>query len=241
MGQETLNTTNQPPSSKDGALKMPTGTEKFPILPSAAELLNKLNLGTDLSDFLAFKNHLPEKILTGPAINIARSGENQVDIIKGGRRFIVYPQNEQDQTFYKLLKEFHIPQFDRLAYDTNPEITIVKIPIGAWRLDSTDFPEEEPTLPEGTGAMEIMQQLGSLLNNLRKKSGMLPIDFKLCKTAFVTGSKDFIQLIPPYSFSENILPDDIVERVRQDLYYIDPLNPHEKQLKAFSTALFNEK
>lgn len=206
---------------------------------STAEALSRLGLGHNLEDFLHITKELGGEMQTDAAGNLAR-GENVVDVSSDGKRFLIYPKKKDDQKIYELLQELGIPQLERVPYAPNPDLTIVNVPQGAWRLDSSDYPEQEPTFPEGNGAIEIMEKLGSLLNSISRKTGLLPENFRLCKAAYVTGNKDFIKLIPPYTFSSNALPNDVIRRVQEDLYHIDPVNPHDKQVKAFSAALFNE-
>lgn len=213
--------------------------ERKKYVASTAEALSRLELGVNLEDFLLRIKNLPEMTETDAAGNLAR-GENVLDVISKGRRFLIYPNREDDKKTYELLQELGIPQLERVNYVPNPDITVVNIPQGAWRLDSSDYPEQEPTVPEGNGAIEIMENLGLLLNSINRRTGLFPQNFRLCKAAFVAGNKDFIQLIPPYSFSPNVLPNDLIGRIREDLDQIDPINPHQKQIKAFSAALFKE-
>ncbi|PIR79766.1 MAG: hypothetical protein COU25_03610 [Candidatus Levybacteria bacterium CG10_big_fil_rev_8_21_14_0_10_35_13] len=214
--------------------------EKKKHVLSATEALSRLGLGHNLGDFLErVANNLPEEMQTDAAGNLAR-GENVVDLVSDGKRFLIYPNKNGDKQMYELLQELGIPQLERFHYAPNPDITIVNLPQGTWRLDSSDYPEQEPTSPEGNGAIEIMEKLGSLLNSISRKTGLLPENFRLCKAAYVTGNRDFIRLIPPYSFSPDVLPTDVIRRVQEDLNHIDPANPHQKQVKAFSAALFNE-
>ena len=219
--------------------KMNKGEGKRHVL-SATEALSRLGLGHNLEDFLErVANNLPEEMQTDAAGNLAR-GENVVDLVSDGKRFLIYPNKTGDKQMYELLQDLGIPQLERVHYTPNPDITIVNLPQGAWRLDSSDYPEQEPTSPEGNGAIEIMEKLGSLLNSISRKTGLLPENFRLCKAAYVTGNRDFIKLIPPYSFSPDVLPTDVIRRVQDDLRHIDPINPHGKQVKALSAALFNE-
>lgn len=204
-----------------------------------AEVVKDLQLGTNLDQFLSRKSAI-RAFKTSEIQNVSR-GE-AVDILVGPGRLLIYPATAKDTQAYQTLKLQKIPQFDRFNYPQNPDITLVHIPLSAWRLDSTDFPEEEPTFPAGSGAIELMDGLGKLLNQLKYKTGLLPRDFQLCDAAFVTGEPDFIKLVPPYRFSADVTFDELVQRVRHDLDSVDPANKtqHESQVQAFRTALLRK-
>lgn len=203
------------------------------------EVVNGLQLGRNLDQFLSRRSAISAFEAIAPQ-NVAR-GE-AIDILVGPGRLLIYPATAKDTQAYQTLKFKNIPQFDRFAYPQNPDITLVHIPLSAWRLDSTDFPEEQPTFPAGSGAIELMDGLGKLLNQLKYKTGLLPRDFQLCNAAFVTGEADFIKLIPPYRFSTDVTFEELTQRVRHDLDSIDPANSaqHERQVQAFRTALLRK-
>ncbi|MEK7160316.1 MAG: hypothetical protein AAB702_02445 [Patescibacteria group bacterium] len=193
--------------------------------------------GTSIEDYLEKRKKIPQDALTQTASNLARSAETVDFLIPGfHKRFLVYPKTPIDDEAYATLDKAQIPQFARETAP-NQSLTVVKIPLNAWRLDSTDFQEELPTFPAGNGAIEIMHKLGILLNRIYSKTKTLPLDFKLCQVAFVTGDNEFIKLVPPYSLSEEVNPDELAKRVEQELSAIDPNNPHENQIKALQSAL----
>ena len=193
--------------------------------------------GASIEDYLEKRKKIPQDALTQTASNLARSAETADFSIPGfHKRFLVYPKTQIDDEAYTALAKAQIPQFAR-EIAPNQSLTVVKIPLNAWRLDSTDFQEELPTFPAGNGAIEIMSKLGILLNRISSKTGTLPLDFKLCQVAFVTGDNEFIKLVPPYSLSREVNPDELVKKVEQELNTIDPSNPHENQIKALYTAL----
>ena len=206
----------------------------------ADEVLKRVKLGTNFNEYTKHLADLKRHYKTDGVNNLAR-GENTVDIVTENTRFLAFPNQKEDEKIYKLLKDLDIPQLPRIRLKDNPEITIVNIPPGSWRLDSSDYPEQEPTFPEGSGAIEIMRKLGMLLNSIDRRTGLLPKDFKLCHAAFIPGNKDFIRLIPPYTLSSDVEPSEIIERVERDLELIDPKNPHKKQIEVFTNALFGIK
>lgn len=210
-----------------------TKRPKDSLVPIFVDLLE----GGGIQDYLEKRKKIPQDALTQAASNLARSDVASDFSIPGfHKRFLVYPKTPADDKAYAAIDNAQIPQFSRETAP-NPDITVVKIPLNAWRLDSTDFQEELPTFPAGNGAIEIMIKLGTLLNKIHSKTKTLPLDFKLCQVAFVTGDNEFIKLVPPYSLSEDVNPDELVRRVEEELSSIDPNNPHENQIKALQSAL----
>ena len=201
--------------------------------------LNPFDLleGEGIDVYLEKRKKIPSFALTQPVSNLARSEEAADFMLPDlSERLLVYPKTKADDEAYDALDIHNIPQFTRETAH-NPGITAVKIPLNAWRLDSTDFQEEEPTFPAGNGAIEIMTKLGVLLGRIHADVKALPADFKLCQAAFVVGSSEFIKLVPPYSLSGEVTAEDIVQRIGKELNAIDPSNLHENQIKAFEQAL----
>ncbi|HYM65453.1 MAG TPA: hypothetical protein VES68_03140 [Candidatus Sulfotelmatobacter sp.] len=202
--------------------------------PNPSSLLEGKNIG----DYLEKRKLISPFALTQPVSSLARSEEAADFEIPGlKKRLLVYPRTLSDDNAYTALREANIPQFTR-EIGPNPDIAVVKIPLNSWRLDSTDFQEQEPTFPAGNGAIEIMNKLGLLLNKIHFKTKTLPEDFQLCQVAYITGDNEFIRLIPPYSLSKNVNPEELIGRIEQDLNDIDPNNPHENQIKALRSSLF---
>jgi hypothetical protein len=196
--------------------------------------------GINLEDFFVKKNKIPQAFLTPVPNNLARSNPETVDFVNFNGRILVYPKNQEDDKAYLLLKDGNIPQFPREPAP-NPNITVVKVPRNAWPLDTTDFPEQGPIAPAGTGAIEIMKKLGSLLQKIKLSTKQLPKNFSLSQVAFITGVDEFIMLVPPYSFSSDIKLQDIVKKIESELATIDPYNPHEKQIEALKASLYTHK
>lgn len=205
--------------------------------PGGVIITDLTQLGPTLEDYLALRGRIEEESLTGSASKLARS-ETAVDFLipSLGKRFLAYPRNPDDDRAYDALAQTQIPQFTREG-SPNPDITVVQVPLNAWRLDSTDFQEEAPIFPAGNGAIEIMNKLGALLNKIYAKTKTLPLGLELSQVAFVTGDNDFIKLVPPYSLSADVNPNELVSRIEQELNAIDPNNPHEQQIKALRSSL----
>lgn len=212
--------------------KFQPGFEKSDYL-NPSDLLT----GADVNTYLEKRKRISPFALTQPVNSLARSNEaadfTTPDLKK---RFLVYPLNEEDKMAFARLDEAGIPQFAREDV-ANPDLTAVEIPLNSWRLDSTDFQEQEPTFPAGNGAIEIMNKLGALLGKIYAKTKTLPADFELCQVAYVTGDNEFIKLVPPYSLSPNVDPEELIKRVEKDLNDIDPNNPHENQIIALRSSL----
>jgi len=205
--------------------------------PGDVIITDLAQLGTTLEEYLALRGQVKEESLTGSASKLARS-ETAVDFLipRLGRRFLAYPRSPDDDRTYDAFTQTQIPQFTREG-SPNPDVTVVQVPLHAWRLDSTDFQEEAPIFPAGNGAIEIMKKLGVLLNKIYVTTQTLPLDLGLSQVAFVTGDNDFIKLVPPYSLSADVNPNELVSRIGQELNAIDPNNPHEEQIKALRASL----
>lgn len=212
--------------------KFQRGFEKSDYL-NPSDLLT----GNDVNAYLEKRKKISPLALTQPVNNLART-DDSTDFTTPDfkKRLLVYPLNQEDTAAFAKLSDAGIPQFAREDV-ANPDLTVVDIPLNSWRLDSTDFQEQEPTFPAGNGAIEIMNKLGALLGKIYTKTGTLPTDFELCQVAYVTGDNEFIKLVPPYSLSPNVDPEELIKRVEKDLNDIDPNNPHESQIKALRSSL----
>lgn len=202
--------------------------------------LSKIELGSNIRDFRSNLEHL--KRFSTPASNNIARGEALDLLIKSGEkkaRFLVYPSNQEDQDIFKLLEKSEVPQLQRLAYDSNPDLTVIKVPTGAYRLDSIDFIEQIATQGLYTGAVEIMKKLGDLLKDAKSATGMFPLHHQIGDFAFVTGDRNYIKLIPPYKFDQAVTAHDVVSSIAEELDTLDPDHEHDSQVQALESSINN--
>lgn len=205
----------------------------------ATDAFNRLHLGTDLASFLDIRYKMPDYMMTPTANNLARGDAIDLVVSEAGKkhRFLVYPKTEGDATIYQQLLKARVPHLRRIESRNNPALAAVVVPEAAYRLDSIDYSEQETDLGY-TGAVELMDKLGTVLNHAGAVTGELPVNFRICTTAF-TGGRDFIKLIPPYEFSKDVTREEILQRVGDQLRILDPNHPHETQIEAFTKAFLN--
>lgn len=167
--------------------------------------------------------------------NIAR-GENSFDIFTSGERFLVIESSQESLEIYSALSRARVPLVSNSPIHLKGWIFAHNIPMSTMPLDSRTYPEQEFTQGGHVGAMEIMQQIGTLLAEVKDVTGKLPSNFSLSSVALMNGEEDFVRLLPPIELSGESDINSLSGRILDQLDKVDPNNDHRLQVKALVKA-----
>lgn len=137
-----------------------------------------------------------------PSFSLSKSSEN-LDMVREGKRSLLYPQSAADDEAYDLLSQSEVRQFPRI--DVSGGVVAVEVPIGVKPLSRLVM-SDRPAPAGGTsmGLSDVLAQARDLLHVLHEQTGKLPEAASLNSFAFAKNGEGAMYLVPPLRLSTEV-------------------------------------